>query len=46
MVAIVMLQLITILFNLKTYQVTLLTLSISYLHLRENLKREVQLTDN
>ena len=44
-------QLITILFSIKNFRVIVLTLSISYLNLRKNLKTEIistefQLTDS
>ena len=47
----IILQLITILFSLKNFQITILALSISYLHLRkikgENcIKSEFQLTNS
>ena len=41
----VMLQLVTILFTLSSIWVTILTLSISYLHLRENLKTGIRSKD-
>ena len=43
----IILQLITILFTLESFQATiLLTLSISYLHLRENLKTGITAKDS
>ena len=42
----IILQLITILFTLKNFQVTKLTLSISYLHPKENLKTGITSKEN
>ena len=42
----IILQLITILFSLKNFQITILALSISYLHLREDLKARIASKEN
>ena len=41
-----MLQLITIISTLNNFRVTMLTLSISYLHMKENLKTGTKSTEN